>query len=221
MKKLLILGLVFCCLTTVLSAQQNGSPFYNEIQAFKKQDSLQVPPQNAILFVGSSSFRMWNKLQAAFPEHAIINRGFGGSSLPHVIQYADAIIFPYKPKQIVIYAGENDLTESDTISAQTVFNRFKHLFALIREKQPTVPVVYVSIKPSPSRAHLMPKMVATNRLIKAFLQKQKNATFVNVYPLMLKKDGQPMDDIFLADRLHMNEKGYAIWKKALIPHLKK
>lgn len=221
MKKLIMVLGLFCCFTTVLIAQQNGAPFYNEILGFKKSDSVQAPPQNAVLFVGSSSFRMWNNVQQAFPQHTIINRGFGGSSLTHVIQYADAIIFPYQAKQIVIYAGENDLTESDTISAQTVFHRFKNLFELIREKQPAVPVVYVSIKPSPSRAHLMPKMVATNGLIQAYLHQQKGATFVNVYPLMLKKDGQPMDDIFLADRLHMNEKGYAIWKKALNPHLKK
>lgn len=219
MKHLFIVFL-FLGFGLALTAQQTA-PFYNEIQGFKKGDSIQAPPKNAILFVGSSSFRMWNNIQQAFPEHTIINRGFGGSSLPHVIQYANDIIFPYNAKQIVIYAGENDLTESDTISAQTVYSRFQKLFYLIRERQPNVPVVFVSIKPSPSRAHLMPKMVETNRLIQAFLKKQKGANFVNVYPLMLNENGTPMGDIFLNDQLHMNEKGYAIWKKALIPHLKK
>lgn len=221
MKRISLFILFFIACVPALIAQQNTAPFYNEIQGFKKTDSIQAPPKNAILFVGSSSFRMWSNLQQAFPKHTIINRGFGGSSLPHVIQYADDIIFPYNARQIVIYAGENDLTESDTISGSTVAARFQHLFRLIRQKQPDVPVVFVSIKPSPSRAHLMPKMVEANRLIQAFLKKQKKATFVNVYPLMLNEKGAPMEDIFLNDQLHMNEKGYAIWKKALIPHLKK
>ena len=220
MKKLLLFLVLFSFTATAI-AQGAQKPFYNDIQGFKKEDSLQKPPSNAILFVGSSSFRMWNDVQQAFPEHTIINRGFGGSSLPHVIQYAEDIIFPYNAKQIVIYAGENDLTESDTISAQTVYKRFQHLFHLIREKSPKTPVVYVSIKPSPSRAHLMPKMVEANGLIQTFLKQQKRAKFVNVYPLMLNSDGKPMQDIFLADNLHMNAKGYAIWKKALKPHLKK
>lgn len=220
MKKLLLFLFLFSFTATVI-AQGAQKPFYNDILEFKKQDSLQQPPSNAILFVGSSSFRMWQNIQAAFPEHTIINRGFGGSSLPHVIDYADEIIFPYNARQIVIYAGENDLTESDTISAQTVYDRFQKLFYLIRERQPKTPIVYVSIKPSPSRAHLMPKMREANGLIQAFLKKHRGAKFVNVYPLMLNEEGQPMPGIFLADRLHMNDAGYAIWKKALKPHLKK
>lgn len=219
MKQILILLVVFFIAQTTF-AQENSKPFYSDIKAFIKADSAAMPPQDAILFVGSSSIRMWNDLQQDFPEHTVINRGFGGSSLPHVIDYADIIIFPYKAKQIVIYAGENDFTESDTISAQTVYNRFRDLYALIRQQQPKTPIVYISIKPSPSRAHLMPKMKEANRLIENFLQQQKKAKFVNVYQLMLNADGKPMGDIFLDDQLHMNRKGYAIWQQALKPYLK-
>lgn len=219
MKQILILLVVFFIAQTTF-AQENSKPFYSDIKAFIKADSAAMPPQDAILFVGSSSIRMWNDLQQDFPEHTVINRGFGGSSLPHVIDYADIIIFPYNAKQIVIYAGENDFTESDTISAQTVYNRFRDLYALIRQQQPKTPIVYISIKPSPSRAHLMPKMKEANRLIENFLQQQKKAKFVNVYQLMLNADGKPMGDIFLDDQLHMNRKGYAIWQQALKPYLK-
>ncbi len=107
--------------------------------------------------MGSSSFRMWKNVQQDFPGYTIINRGFGGSSLPDVINYADEIIFPYEPKQIVIYCGENDLAASDTVTAQMVVDRFKALFFLIRDRMPDVPVVFVSIKPSPSREKLWPK----------------------------------------------------------------
>src|SRR5687768_10042059 len=102
----------FCFLVSLLfsgvALQAQQPPFYEEIQAFKKQDSAQMPPQNAILFVGSSSFNFWKDMQQYFPHHTVINRGFGGSALPDVIRYAREIIFRYQPKQIVIYCGEND-----------------------------------------------------------------------------------------------------------------
>ncbi|MGV3657467.1 MAG: GDSL-type esterase/lipase family protein [Chitinophagaceae bacterium] len=210
--------LALFCFGTAIA--QNAKPFYNEITAFKKEDSLQAPPQNAILFVGSSSIRMWKDVQKDFPKQTIINRGFGGSSLPHVIDYAGDIILPYKAKKIVVYAGENDFTAADTVSAQTVAGRFQQLFYLIREAQPDVPIVFISIKPSPSRAHLMGKMSEANELIKEFLKEQKKTDFVDVYNLMLDDSGRPRADIFLEDNLHMNRKGYDIWKKALKKHLK-
>jgi lysophospholipase L1-like esterase len=194
-------------------------PFWDEIQEFKKLDSIHPPKKNAILFVGSSSFRKWTDVQSYFPGYTIINRGFGGSSLPDVIRYAGDIIIPYHPKQIFIYCGDNDLAASDTVTAVMVFDRFRQLFNLIRKKVPYASVIFVSIKPSPSREKLMPKMAAANTLIKNFLSKQRSTGFVDVYHKMLKADGSPIDDIFLEDKLHMNAKGYAIWQKAIRPYL--
>ena len=128
--------IAFLFLFSFKNVKAQHTPFWEDIQNFKKQDSIHFPPKNAILFVGSSSFTKWTDVQNYFPGYKIINRGFGGSSLPDVIRYADDIIFPYHPKQIVIYCGENDLAASDTATAQIVFNRFKELFALIRKKLP-------------------------------------------------------------------------------------
>ncbi len=200
-------------------AQQE--PFYQDIQAFKKQDSIHFPPKHAILFVGSSSFTKWTDVQSYFPDYTIINRGFGGSSLPDVIHYADEIIFPYQPKQIVIYCGENDLAASDTVSAQLVFNRFKQLFQLIRKKLPRVPIDYISMKPSPSREKLMKKFGEGNLMIKRYLNKKKNSSFIDVYHKMLNEDGTPIKEIFIEDNLHMNAAGYKIWQKMIEPYLLK
>jgi lysophospholipase L1-like esterase len=222
MKKLKVTGVfLFLLVTTELLAQTTLPPFWDDIQNFKKQDSIKFPSKNQILFVGSSSFTMWTDVHNYFPGQKIINRGFGGSSLPDVIRYADKIIFPYHPKQIVIYCGENDLAASDTVTAQMVFNRFKKLFVLIRKRLPSVPIVFVSLKPSPSRVHLMPKMTAANIMIKNYLSKNKRTGFVDVYHKMLKPNGKPMDDIFLEDKLHMTAEGYKIWQKAIKPYLKK
>ena len=208
-------------IVSFLSANAQDTAFLSDIQKFKKQDSVSFPLKNAILFTGSSSFTKWKDVQNYFPNYKIINRGFGGSTLPDVIRYAKDIIIPYQPKQVVIYSGDNDLASSDTITPQIVTKRFKTLFQIIRTNLPKANIAFVSIKPSPSRKQLMPKMEQTNRLIKSFLQKQKNTSFIDVYHPMLLSDGKPIGAIFLQDSLHMNAKGYAIWKKAIQPHLSK
>src|SRR4051812_13021961 len=134
------------------AAQQPA--FWNEIQAFRKQDSIKPPPTHPVLFVGSSSFRIWKDLEDDFRSYDVLNRGFGGSTFPDLIRYADQVIIPYHPKQIFIYSGDNDLAASDTVTATMVAQRFQQLFDMIRKQLPKVPIVFVSIKPSPSRAQL-------------------------------------------------------------------
>lgn len=201
-------------------AQQTTKPFYKEIQDFKQTDKENPPPQNAIVFVGSSSFTMWRDVQKYFPEYPIINRGFGGSTLSQAIEYADDIITPYKPKQVVIYSGENDLV-GGKVTADDVVARFKTLFKKIRTKLPSANVVYVSMKPSPSRKELMPVMKDANGRIKEFLSKEKNAGFVDVFSLMLDSSGNPRPELFKEDMLHMKKAGYQIWKQAIQPVLLK
>jgi lysophospholipase L1-like esterase len=221
MKKLLnyLISLLLVFASSNTFSQQ--PEFYNEIRQFKKQDSINHPPTNAILFIGSSSFTKWKDVHSYFPNHTIINRGFGGSSLPHLIYYFNDVILPYQPKQIIIYCGENDLASSDTVQPVLVLQRFKQLFEMIRSRFNKVNVVFISIKPSPSRAALMHKMEESNKLIKKFLKKKERTAYVNVYHQMLLLDGTPNPSLFIEDNLHINAKGYAIWKKALQPHLLK
>lgn len=204
----------------VITLQAQQPRFYKEIQQFKEADSLQSPGKGAILFIGSSSFTKWKDVQEYFPKHKIINRGFGGSSLPDLIRYVDDIVFPYNPKQVVIYCGENDLAASDTVSGVTVTQRFITLFNIIRAKLPRIPIVYISMKPSPSREHLMQKMDIGNYFIRKFLLENKRSDFVDVYHQMVDANGRPQKELFIQDMLHMNSNGYAIWQKVLEPYLK-
>ena len=202
-------------------------PFWNDIQNFKKQDSISIPPKNAILFIGSSSFTMWKDVQSYFPGYTIINRGFGGSTLLDQLRYANDIIFPYEPKQIVIYCGENDLASSDTVTAAMVVDRFKQLFEMINKKT-YASIAFVSMKPSPSRRHLFEKMREANQEINELikfnndlLEGRLRSVYIDVHNKMLNTAGQPMPEIFLEDSLHMNAKGYAIWQKEIQPYLLK
>ncbi len=198
-----------------------SQPFINEIKAFRRADSTSMPPQNAILLIGSSSFTNWKDVAKYFPEHTIINRGFGGSSLPHMTMYAEDIIFKYNPKQIIIYCGENDLTGGPSITADTIFNRVKKLHQLIRSRYKKVPIAYISMKPSPSREKYLETMQKGNAIIKSFMEHEKRSSYIDVYSSMLDANGKILTHIFLSDKLHMNAEGYKIWQGVIAPYLVK
>lgn len=197
-----------------------AQPFINEIKAFQKADSISMPASNAILFAGSSSFRLWKNIQEDFVGYPIVNRGFGGSSLPDVIRYTEEILFPYQPKQVVIYCGENDFAMNPKLPTDSVVERFKTLFSMIRERLPKSYVAFVSMKPSPSRWKVKDQMLEANAGIKNFLKKQRRTGYIDVWTPMLAANGEPQPDLFLGDNLHMNAKGYAIWKAAILPVLR-
>ncbi len=215
--KHLLLIIVFA---TAVTAHAQQPAFWNDIAAFKKKDSIAFPGTGKILFVGSSSFTKWTDMQDYFPAYPLINRGFGGSSLPDVISYENDVIFPYKPKQIVIYCGENDIAGDSTVTGKIVFERFKKLYTDIRSNLGNVPLVYVGMKPSPSRWHMRQRTMEGNRLIEKFLKKKKrNGKFISVWNAMLGADGKPREELFIKDRLHMTAEGYKIWQKLIEPYL--
>jgi len=213
--------LFFIALPIVLCAQVKEPPFWKEIKAFKKSDSINFPPSNQILFVGSSSFRLWKDLQENFPGYPIINRGFGGSTLKDVSFYFDDIVKPYHAKQIVVYCGDNDFANDHTLPIDSVLKRLETLIAKIRLADKNVKITYISIKPSPSRKDLDSKFIEANKRIKQTLKGMKNASYVDVYSKMVDKRGYPLKNIFLLDSLHMNKQGYAIWQKEIKPYLVK
>lgn len=220
MKKYIVSAIFILIGFGALQAQTSPA-FWSDIQAFKKQDSIQKPATNAILLIGSSSFTKWKDVGNYFPGYTIINRGFGGSTLIDVIRYAYDIVMPYQPKQIIIYCGENDLASSENISADEVLIRVKTLFGIIRTNFPKATIDFVSIKPSPVRASIQPRVKEANKIIKAFLTKQKNAGFIDIYDAMLDANRNMREELYVGDRLHMKPEGYAIWKKIMEPYLLK
>ncbi|MBE7172103.1 MAG: G-D-S-L family lipolytic protein [Williamsia sp.] len=218
-KTVLLTGIFFIFLSNLQA--QTAPPFWQDIVQFKKQDSAQAPPSRPIVFTGSSSFTKWKDLNKDFAGYPVLNRGFGGSVLTDVIRYAYDVIIRYKPKQVVIYCGENDLASADSISAAEVVLRVKTLFGIIRTNLPDATIDYVSIKPSPVRASIQSKVKVANRQIKAFFSTQKKAAFIDLYDAMLDSKGAMREELYVEDRLHMKPEGYAIWKKIILPYLQK
>ena len=200
---------------------EQSDPFAKEVAAFSNADRINPPAKGQVLFIGSSSFTKWTDVGDYFPNVKILNRAFGGSALPDVIRHLDEVVYPYKPRQVVIYCGENDFAGDSKLEPAEVVNRFKTLFRLIRNHERNVPIIYVSMKPSPSRWQMRAKFQTANAKIADFLKHQRKAEFLDVWPVMLNGDGVPKPEIFLSDRLHMNATGYHLWQPLLEPLLVK
>jgi len=195
-------------------AFSQNKPFWDEIKSFRTQDSIQKPQDGMLLFIGSSSFRLWKDVKEDFHNNNIVNRAFGGATLVDVINYQQDVVLKYKPKKIFLYCGENDIASAESITPEIVFTRFKTLYETMRAQFPNTPILFVSIKPSILRWSMKDRMKATNVLISAYLKGKSNAFFVDIWDKMLE-NGEPLKDIFKEDNLHMNAKGYAIWVKEM------
>lgn len=210
----------FLMLTFALFFAQEKPMFWQDIQNFKKLDLENPPAKNAILLVGSSSFTKWTDVANYFPDKTIINRGFGGSRLTDLNDYAEELLNPYQPKQIIIYCGENDFADNDKLKADVVVERFKTFYKKIRAKFPKIEVDYISIKYSPSREKLWPQMKEANKKIADFMKKQPNAAFIDITKVMQDENGNVRKDLFVEDMLHMTPEGYRLWTSVMNPYMK-
>ena len=204
-------------LLALASPLAQGSGWEPDIRQFESQDRKNPPPQHEIVFVGSSSIVFWN-LPQYFPNLKTINRGFGGSELADSVRYADRIVTPYKPRIVVLYAGDNDIASGTP--PERVASNFEQFVQKVQGPLPQTRVIVISIKPSLLRWSMFDKMRSANAMIRAYCSKHPGLTYVDVEPLMLGANGKPRPELFVGDGLHMTPAGYKIWTAALLPYLK-
>jgi len=189
--------------------------FEAEIKKYEEADQAQMPAKGGIVFVGSSSFRMWSTLVQDFAPLPVINRGFGGSTTPEVIHYAPRILFKYGPSVVVYYCGDNDLASNTP--PQVVFQNFKKFIGETEKNLPNATVVMVSAKPSPSRWALWKSYQQFNGMVQQFAQNRPSLRYVDAGQVLMVPNGQPDPSLFAEDQLHLNEAGYAKWTALLKP----
>ena len=223
---LFLSGLIAACCTApapagTIKKQPAATPAASDrweqaIRDFEAQDRKRAPTPGGIVFIGSSSIRLW-KLAESFPGLPAINRGFGGSELADSVRYADRIVIAYRPRIVVLYAGDNDLASGK--SPERVSADFKQFVAKVHAALPKTRIVYVGIKPSLSRWKLIDKVRDANRRIKEFAAADPRVVFIDVEKPMLGLDGKPRPELFQPDGLHLNAAGYRLWSDLLRPHL--
>jgi lysophospholipase L1-like esterase len=182
------------------------------IVGFEEKDRVNPPPHHAVVFVGSSSIRFWD-VGKSFPGIEVINRGFGGSELADSVHYAPRIVLPYEPRTVVLYAGDNDLASGKT--PEQVAADFREFTRIIHARLPKTRIVFISIKPSPARWKLVEKGRKTNELVAEHCKSNELLAYVDCATPLLESDGKPRKELYRADGLHLNAKGYEIWASIL------
>ncbi len=205
-----------CILLSPASAQPDPDRWEKAMQAFEESDRANPPPKGGIVFVGSSSFRRWD-LEKSFPGKGLINRGFGGSQMADALRYLDRIVLPLEPRTLLIYEGDNDIGGGK--SPETVESEFSELVARVHAKLPGTKIVFVSVKPSMRRWHLIEQVRDANARVRAIAEENSRVEYIDVDGPLLGPDGEPRRDLFVDDELHLNDAGYAIWAELVAPHL--
>jgi lysophospholipase L1-like esterase len=186
--------------------------------AFDADDAAHPHAPGGVLFVGSSSIRLWSDLEGQFANlPVVINRGFGGSQLSDCVGNLSRLVLPYRPRAVLVYAGDNDLAAG--VAPRDVLHRFSAFVAGVHAELPWTKIVYISIKPSPARVRLLQEIRTTNDLIRDYAAREDNVEYADVFTPMLDATGKPRRELFRTDALHLNARGYALWKGVIAPHV--
>ncbi len=215
-------ALLFTLLLTAsgLYAQQQH-PFEAEIRAYEIRDSIAPPAKGQVLLYGSSSMRLWTTFAQDLAGFPVVNRGFGGSQMSDAVYYFDRIVVPLQPSWILLYEGDNDLSNGKKTPGQ-IYADFLIFMRLVKEKLPGTRVAIYSLRPSLARESTMPQQRELNAMFKKYCRKhRKTARYIDVYDLLLTPEGRPNGDLLVEDKLHLNAKGYAVWTKATRDFLEK
>ena len=216
---LLLVGLGWAYLRYMRGAAEDPAFFAEEIRAFEAADRADPPTPGGIVFVGSSSIRFWDSLAEDMAPLPIIRRGFGGAHLAHVVHHLDQIVLPYRPRMVVVYAGDNDLAEGTGKDVDRVVADYRELVAKIHAAQPEIEIFFLSIKPSRLRWARWPEMARANAFIEGITRSDPRLHFIDVATPLLDAKGVPRDDVLLFDGLHRNDTGYAVWAEVVAPVL--
>ncbi len=193
------------------------SKWEKEVAAYEESDRKAAPPKDGILFIGSSTIRLWKTLAEDYPDLKVINRGFGGTEIADSIHFADRLIFPHEPKQIFLRAGGNDIHNGRT--PKQVARDFAEFVRVVHKRLPKTEILYISVSPAPSRWGETDKYRELNRLIREMALEMPRVGFVDTFDMVLRPDGSARPELFVKDRLHFSPEGYTLLRERVWPFL--
>lgn len=196
----------------------SSSEWDADMARFAREDAASPPPEDAYVFTGSSSVRLWATLARDFPGKPVLNRGFGGSQVRDAVHHADQVAIRYRPRMILLYAGDNDIDAGRT--PEQVLHDVRAFVARVRATLPDATIAFLAIKPSPQRVAQLARQQRANALVRREAQRLPNVEFIDVATPMLDAQGLPRSELFGEDRLHLNAKGYALWREVVTPYLR-
>lgn len=225
----LSLAITLSCQRSQVTYQHMAAPyeldykvdrFEEEIKKFEQEDATKGIKKGQVILFGSSSWRLWKDMTQDLAPLPVLNRGFGGSTVPELIHYAERVVIPHEPKLLVVYGGENDLSGKKTKSAEQFFDSYRDFVSLIQQHSPQTHICFVSMKLSPSRRQYWPEVTKGNQMVKAF-SKGKRLSYVDINPALFHPNGTVKSELYTKDSLHINPQGYREYAKILVPFLQK
>ena len=224
-----LMGLLLTCQKSSMTYQpiaESFEPDYKldrfeaEIKNFEKEDAEKGVKKGEVLFYGSSSWRVWKDIKTDLAPLPVLNRGFGGSTIPELTHYVERVVFPREPKLLVIYGGENDLSGKKYKSAEQMFDSYRQFVSLVQNRLPKTHICFVSMKLSPSRRQHWETVKKGNKMVKAF-STGKRLSYVDINPVLFNANGTVKGELYTKDSLHLNPQGYREYTKVLLPFLTK
>ncbi len=215
--RVLIAAVAVAALLIPFASSRAADRWEETIQKFEARDKTSPPPKGGIVFIGSSSIRMWD-LPQYFPGLPAVNRGFGGSQMADSVQYAHRILIPYEPRTVVVYAGDNDINAGK--SAAQVLADYEGFVAKVHGSLPETKIIFVAIKPSLKRWHLVEKMRQANAMVRKAAGNDPRLEYLDIDAPMIGPDGKPRPELFASDGLHLSPEGYELWSSRLRPLLR-
>lgn len=215
----LLAGLVAACGPAAPASPEGPERWEADIRAFEEADRLDPPPAAGVVFVGSSSIRLWDTLDEDFAGVDVINRGFGGSHMSDAVHFVDRIVLPYEPRQVVVYAGDNDLWDEKT--PQRVLEDFRLLVERIHARLPETRVSFIAVKPSLARWSIADRVREANRLVSEYAASDPRIDYIDVFTPMLGADGVPRAELLVEDELHLSPAGYDVWLEVVEPFVRR
>ena len=214
-----LIACLFVLAPAAIHAQKSAGPerWEKDIAAYEAQDKASPPPKAGIVFIGSSTIRRWTSLPQDYPDHKVINRGFGGSQIADAAHFADRIVIPYAPRAVFLRAGGNDLNAGKTVDQ--VFSDFQNFVAKIHAKLPETDIVYISLSPSIARWPQADKEKALNAMVQGYITGKPHLKYIETYDMVLGADGQPRPELFVEDKLHFNAEGNKLLAERIRSHL--
>lgn len=200
-----------------VSFPHNFARWENEIAAYESFDRTNPPPKNAVLFIGSSTIRLWKTLESDFPQHKVINRGFGGSEIADATHFADRLILPHQPRQIFLRSGGNDINSGrlpDEVAAD-----FADFVKTVHAQLPRTEIIFISLSPAPARWGQKDKNRELNRLVQEIALRTPRVSYVDTWNMTLTETDDARPELFVADMLHFNPEGYKLLADRVSPFL--
>lgn len=219
LKCLALVASLFGLVSQAQTPAPDFSRWEKDIAAFEQRDRTNPPPQNALLFVGSSTILLWKTLAEDLPNHKVINRGFGGSQIVDATHFAERLIFPHQPKMVLLRSGGNDINAGK--SPEQVFADFKAFVAKVQGKLPKTEIVFIALSPSIARWEQADKGMALNAMVKQFTQTARRVRYLDAADISLSADGKPRPELFVEDKLHFNAEGYKLLAVRVREYLEK